>query len=91
MRLWGDPAPASGTLPPVRYTLIGGHHAGRSVELDGPAPVYLQVPYRIPADPFDVPLDPGEITLGIETYELQELIVDRGPPVRVYVGPDLVK
>ena len=93
MRLRGDPAPASGTLPPVRYTLIGGHSAGRVVDIDDPACVYLDVPYRIPADPFDVPLDPSEITLGIECY--QRMIISPawmpGPPVYGYVGPDLPK
>jgi hypothetical protein len=78
----------------VRYTLIGGHSAGRVVELDDPAlSVYVDVPYRVPADPFDVPLDPGEITLGIERYE--RMIISPawmpGPPIYGYVCPDVPK
>lgn len=93
MSVWGDPAPASGTLPPVRYTLIGGHSAGRVVDVDHPAPPSLDVPYRVPADPFDVPLDPSEITLGIERYERMILSPEwmPGPPVYGYVCPDLRK
>jgi len=68
----------------VRYTLIGGHHGGRVVEFDGPAPVFVQVPYRVPADPFEFPLDPDEVTFGVETYELH--VIDRpGPPTYIYV------
>ena len=75
----------------TRYPLIGGHSAGRSVEFDGPAPVFLAVAYRVPADPLDFPPEPDMITLGIETYELCEILLDPGPPVRAYIGPDLPK
>lgn len=91
MRLWGDPAPASGTLPPVRYELIGGHSAGRVVELDDPAPPFLSVAYRVPADLPLVLANPGEITLGIERYDLHYHEVRHGPPVPVYICPDLPK
>ena len=100
MRLRGDPAPASGTLPPVRYTLIGGHSAGRVVDLDHPAPVCLDVAYRIPADPWEAAAlaygpdpDPSAVTLGIERYD--RMIISPagypGPPVYGYVCPDLRK
>jgi hypothetical protein len=71
----------------VRYTLIGGHSAGRVVELDDPALLYVDVPYRVPpGHPLDL-ADPGEITLGIERYE--RMIVSPawmpGPPIYGYV------
>lgn len=69
----------------MRKRLHGGHHDGRVVVVPDPAPLYLQVPYRVPADPFDVPLDPDEIMLGIDTYELAEVVPsDHGPHVREY-------
>jgi hypothetical protein len=84
----------------MRYTLIGGHSAGRVVDLDHPAPVFLQVPYRIPADPFEAAAlaygpnpDPDAILLGIERYD--RMIISPadypGPPVYGYVCPDLPK
>ena len=77
----------------MRYTLIGGHSAGRVVEFDDPAPVYLDVGYRVPSlDPLAAfPPEPDEITLGIETYALRVYHLTHGPPVRAYVCPDLVK
>lgn len=65
----------------MRRRLHGGHSDGRVVVVDDPAPLYLQVPYREPGDPFD----PDEITLGIDTYELVEVIPDHGPRVREYL------
>jgi hypothetical protein len=79
VRLRGDPAPASGTLPPVRYPLIGGHHNGRVVEFDDPAPVFLRVAWQLPADAVERatllygPDDPDAdaVAYGVDDYELQ--------------------
>lgn len=70
----------------MRYTLIGGHSAGRVVEFDGPAPPSVDVAYRVPAE-FPLDLDPGEILLGIERYERVTFSAPPGggPPFHGYV------
>jgi len=69
----------------VRKRLHGGHSDGRVVEVDDPAPPYLQVPYRVPADPLDPNVDDWAALFGVDTYELVEVIPVRGPRVREYL------
>jgi hypothetical protein len=68
----------------IAYWLYGGHHHGRTVHLDGPAPPYLQVAYREPCTDLGCTLPLcGEA--GIETYELTIVTMPYGPPIREYI------
>ena len=68
----------------TRYRLHGGHHDGRVVTVDDPAPPYLQVAYREPCTDLGCTLPLcGEV--GIETYELVIVTMPYGPPIREYI------
>lgn len=65
----------------MRYTLIGGHSAGRVVEFDGPAPPSMDVAYR---ESRPTPADPFALAFGYETYDLMIFQFGTGPEVRAY-------
>ena len=68
----------------TRYRLHGGHHDGRVVTVDDPAPSHLHAAYYEPCTDLGC-TEPLCGTAGIETYELMTFGQPHGPKVREYV------